>query len=333
MQYEYKHLACGGTFDFLHKGHIGFLNYSFKKAAFVSIGLTSDKFAKSMGKVNVRPQGLRLNELDDFLKKNHYQGRSKVILLDDIFGSTVGDKSIEGIVVTKFSKTGAGLINVRRKKIGMPPLRVLRFPIVRADDGSPISSGRIRAGQIDRNGNNYFLRIGQMDYSLPSKLRGLLARAHGRLFGTIDDLLSKKIVEADSIIAVGDETTLNFLKKGVVPKLSIVDLKVGRKKIFDSIYDLGFSKGQSFATIENPPSTINKALTGAVNNYFHDGDSHSFVINILGEEDLAVLPATILAPLGYCVLYGQPGQGVILVNVTEEKKAEFLQILSRLDQF
>ena len=53
------------------------------------------------------------------------------------------------------------------------------------------------------------------------------------------------------------------------------------------------------------------------------------MIIVDGEEDLAVLPVVLLAPLDSLVFYGQRNQGLVLVKVTEEKKSEFVKILAR----
>jgi hypothetical protein len=39
------------------------------------------------------------------------------------------------------------------------------------------------------------------------------------------------------------------------------------------------------------------------------------LILVKGEEDLAVIPAAILAPPGSLVFYGQPGEGVVICEV------------------
>ena len=50
---------------------------------------------------------------------------------------------------------------------------------------------------------------------------------------------------------------------------------------------------------------------------------HPLKIYVEGEEDLATLPAVLLSPTGSMVAYGQPGEGVVLVEVDESKKKEF----------
>jgi len=53
------------------------------------------------------------------------------------------------------------------------------------------------------------------------------------------------------------------------------------------------------------------------------------VICVSGQEDLAVLPAILLAPMGSFVIYGQPGQGFVVVEVLEKTKLKTLLLLSR----
>jgi len=327
VKYKFGHLALGGTFDFLHKGHRKFLDFAFAEAEFVSIGITTDEFTQRNGKNQARAFRARLADLASYLKKKGFDRRSKIIFLDDIYGSAAVDKTIDGILVTAETQEGATLINKKRAAIGLVPLTVLEFPVIAAFDNKPISSSRIRYGEIDREGNSYFSKMGNRDYYLPDNLRLELSKPHGKLFKNVDDL--KPRVLPSELIAVGDETTLNFLKKGIIPRLSIIDLKVGRKKIFNGISDLGFSKSQDFEIISNGASTIKKELTQSVRNHIANKNETSFVIKIIGEEDLAVLPATILAPLSWHIVYGQPNKGLVLISAVEETKASFLKLLGK----
>ncbi len=327
MNYQFEHLALGGTFDFLHKGHKAFLGFAFKKARRVSIGISTDRFVAELGKDGVRPLTVRLRELKEFLEEN-YKKRYKIILLNDVFGTTVSGKTIDGIAVTQSTLAGADKINNGRRENGLEPLTVLTFSLICGEDNKPISSGRIKAGEIDREGRSYFSEIGGKDYFLPNELRGTIAKPHGKLLDGVSNLLLG--LNGKQIVSVGDETTKNLLGKKAVPGLSIVDLKVRRKKIFGDIWDLGFEPGQKYETVSNRAGAISKQLVQTINNYFRKGEmSEDLVIKILGEDDLAVLPAVILAPLGLRVIYGQPGRGVVCVDVTEETKGKFLQILKK----
>ena len=50
---------------------------------------------------------------------------------------------------------------------------------------------------------------------------------------------------------------------------------------------------------------------------------------VKGEEDLLALPAILFAPLNSVVLYGQIDLGVVMVEVTEEKKKGVEEILKK----
>ncbi len=55
-----------------------------------------------------------------------------------------------------------------------------------------------------------------------------------------------------------------------------------------------------------------------------DGDT---LIVVDGEEDLAVIPCVLFADEGDVVLYGQPDEGIVAVEVSEEKKMEIATLI------
>jgi uncharacterized protein (UPF0218 family) len=55
------------------------------------------------------------------------------------------------------------------------------------------------------------------------------------------------------------------------------------------------------------------------------------VLDVDGEEDLATLPAVVAAPDGASVVYGQPDEGMVLVEVTPETRAEMRELLGRFE--
>ena len=56
------------------------------------------------------------------------------------------------------------------------------------------------------------------------------------------------------------------------------------------------------------------------------------IIKVSGEEDLAVLPAVLLAPLNSLVLYGQPRKGIVVIKVTEKKKKEIKKVICQFQE-
>lgn len=145
---RFKNVAVGGTFDHFHKGHEKLLNEAFNLGDNVLIGVTSDEFGGEKG--NIEPCSKRISELEEFLKK--FDSRYIVKRLEEHYGPTINDPSIDAIVVSRETKPTADKINEIRKEKGMDPLEIFIIDWVLADDGEPISSTRIRNREIDRNG-------------------------------------------------------------------------------------------------------------------------------------------------------------------------------------
>ena len=72
--------------------------------------------------------------------------------LDDPYGTTIYDEDIEAIVVSEETEPTAVKINEIRVSKGMKPLDIVVVSFVLAYDGTPISSTRIRRGEINQNG-------------------------------------------------------------------------------------------------------------------------------------------------------------------------------------
>src|SRR6266700_7282362 len=72
----YKAVALGGTFDLFHKGHEQLLENAFGLGGIVLIGITSDKFVKTLRKTHpIQPYKSRLQEIRRFLRKHGWTNR------------------------------------------------------------------------------------------------------------------------------------------------------------------------------------------------------------------------------------------------------------------
>jgi pantetheine-phosphate adenylyltransferase len=151
--------ACfGGTFDVpLHRGHEALISKAFEVAEFCYIGLTSDNYLLRKRKERVKSFDERKNNLTRFLaSKKINKKRYEITKLENFFGSEVLDpkRGIDIIVVSEKTRPGALGINIIREDCGLKPLEIVQVELVLAKDGRPISSGRIRAKEIDKNGRN-----------------------------------------------------------------------------------------------------------------------------------------------------------------------------------
>ena len=151
---KFRKAAVGGTFDELHKGHRRLLVKAFEIGENVLIGLCTDEFVKKMGKPHVTaPYEARLKELQAFLKKSSLSDKAEIIPLNDPYGNTVTDKCIEALVVSEETEKIAIRINQKRSEAQLPPLEIVTIHMVPAENYKPISTTRIRKGEIDREGH------------------------------------------------------------------------------------------------------------------------------------------------------------------------------------
>jgi pantetheine-phosphate adenylyltransferase len=149
MAKQYKKVAVGGTFDKFHYGHRKLIGKAFEIGDEVEIGVTSNAFGGLKG--NIDPCNVRMSNLNDFLENNH--NNFHISRLDDPFGPTINDSDYDAIVVSEETEPNAIKINEIRKSKGMNPLDIIVISFVLAVDDVPISSTRIRAGEIDKKGH------------------------------------------------------------------------------------------------------------------------------------------------------------------------------------
>ncbi|MBI5458149.1 phosphopantetheine adenylyltransferase [Methanobacterium sp.] len=144
---KYNKVAVGGTFDKFHQGHRLLIKKAFQIGDHVLIGVTSDEFGGIKGEIE--PCNVRMSNLNLVLKN-----RSNYILsrLEEPYGITIDDESIDAIVVSPETEPTAFKINQIRREKGMKPLDIITISMVLADDGKPISSTRIRRGEINKVG-------------------------------------------------------------------------------------------------------------------------------------------------------------------------------------
>ena len=144
---RYSKVAVGGTFDKFHDGHKKLLSTAFELGNQIEIGVTSDAFGGLKGDIDSCEE--RMNNFKLFFKD---KSNFRVVSLDDPFGTTIYEADFDAIVVSEETEPTAVKINEIRLSKGMNPLDIVVVSFVLAEDGNPISSTRIRRGEIDKNG-------------------------------------------------------------------------------------------------------------------------------------------------------------------------------------
>jgi pantetheine-phosphate adenylyltransferase len=148
-----KKVAVGGTFDELHRGHKVLLMRAFEAGDHVLIGLCTDEFAKKLAKPHITASyDERLKDLSKFLFDLGVSGKAEIIPLSEPYGPSSTDGTIDGLVVSQETESAANRINEQRMKSGLAKLKILTVNMVPSDNCRPISTTRIRRGEMDREG-------------------------------------------------------------------------------------------------------------------------------------------------------------------------------------
>jgi pantetheine-phosphate adenylyltransferase len=151
---RYKRVAVGGTFDYFHDGHRALISKAYEIGERVVLGLCSDQMQELLRKdsAGVRPLAVRAFDVLSFISQNDWLERTELTILNDPFGPAAESHDIDAIVVSPGTRGTAEEINRKRVEKGLKPLDIVEVPYVLAGDGTPISSIRIRYGEMDIHG-------------------------------------------------------------------------------------------------------------------------------------------------------------------------------------
>jgi pantetheine-phosphate adenylyltransferase len=143
-----KNVALGGTFEPLHEGHKKLIDVAVNLGKVV-IGVTNDRLARLRLR-SVLPFKIRAENIRRYIKIK-YGFEPEIIRIDDAYGITL-DVDFDYIVVSPETYQVAVAINKKRKELGKKEIEIVKVDFVLAEDGKPISSTRIKNGEIDRYG-------------------------------------------------------------------------------------------------------------------------------------------------------------------------------------
>jgi len=324
---QYNLIACGGTFDMFHAGHKTFLKQVLNRAEKVVLGITSDLYVKSFKDGNkIEPFEFRKSAVEKFLDSIGAKDKVQIMSIDDIYGPLLTNVfNFQAVAVTSQTESMAVDINQKRKKKNLPKLEVVLLPLKTAEGGEIISATRIRNGEINRDGRLYLNPKWQnKKLILPENLRSVLQRPWGKILNEVPE----EIIGAKTV-AIGDITVQRFNKKNVGQFLSIVDFLVQRQIRFHTLTELGLTD-KHVQKAKNPHGTLTPELFQAVKKAFKTTGEK--IILVEGEEDLAVLPVLLIAPLEFLIFYGQPNEGLVKIEVTEENKEKTYQLVEGFDK-
>ncbi len=160
--------------------------------------------------------------------------------------------------------------------------------------------------------------------TLPDDLRGAFKDPLGPIH-TDANRLSPDL--GDPVVAVGDVVTRHLTRAGVRPDLAVVDWVTEREALAESERpDIeGYDER---IDVTNPAAGLSAELLRALRTGVERDEKTVIVVD--GEEDLAAVPALVVAPDGASVVYGQPGEGMVHVPVDGEARTRARELLSRM---
>lgn len=172
--------------------------------------------------------------------------------------------------------------------------------------------------------------------SLPPELRDAFKDPLGPVTTDVDELLAEVDAHREThdapdapIVAIGDVVTYHLRSADCEPDVALIDGKTEREAVAAEIREAHPDAGEKHVVVKNPAGKLSLPLLEELYEAVESPDST--VIEVIGEEDLATLPALIVAPDGATVVYGQPGVGMVHVAVDEETRSEALALLQRFE--
>ncbi|MFW9806277.1 MAG: pantetheine-phosphate adenylyltransferase, partial [Candidatus Thorarchaeota archaeon] len=140
-----------GTFDHLHEGHKHIIRQAFRLSKTVAFGLTTDQMLsyKSDRKL-IQPYNERLSVLEAFIKSEFDMERASIFPIETTEGGADKMKDLDALIVSDEIGVvqNAFDINQLRVENGLKRFHIIVIPRVRTMDGRPLSSSRIRRGEV-----------------------------------------------------------------------------------------------------------------------------------------------------------------------------------------
>ena len=173
---------------------------------------------------------------------------------------------------------------------------------------------------------------------LPDSLRDAFKEPFGPVYTDTDELLAAvdetaatapTDIDDPPLIAVGDVVTHHLLDAGRQPDVAVIDGKTERETVGDAVEATLADPAGSIRRVANPPAELSEAMLVALRAAIEAPEPVRIVVD--GEEDLATLPALVAAPRGSSVVYGQPGDGMVHVAVTEAQANDARRLLGEFD--
>ena len=129
-----------------------------------------------------------------------------------------------------------------------------------------------------------------------------------------------------TLITVGDVVSLTFRKHGIRPFLSIYDGTTERREMTEFAT---LVEDEEKDEVVNPAGRITRQLAESIRGRIEGSGG---LIKVIGEEDLALIPAVLLAPMGTDIVYGWPGRCMMSITTDEGIRSKMEHLVSKMEE-
>lgn len=333
---SFQSMVVGGVFDHLHLGHKCLIQTAFQFAKRVHLTVMGSEWIKQENKGysnGIQSFNKRVKNLEDFLDTFDLSKRAIVSKITDPYSYGVSGKyahSIDSIVISTEEGVGRRTkkLNQLRVERKLSPLKILEIPLIYSPTGKPFSSTTIREERKEA-GEKAPLKF---SVAVSDQVKSELREKKGKLVDSVEDLPPPPT----HVIAIGDVVTAELAKREYPMSIAIIDQKVRRRdvsplRLMHKTTETKF-KAPPYFPCGNPPGRLTHEAWHCLKVAF--SQKRPVVLRIYGEEDLMGILATVLAPEGSLIVYGQPPisneEGMVYFRVTEEKRSEAMRLLKEM---
>lgn len=187
----------------------------------------------------------------------------------------------------------------------------------------------MQRGWVSIDQVNTLYKLSEM-LKLTDEVRSFAKKPFGHVFNDVNLAVRGN----EFLVCVGDIVTITTLKAGFKPNIIVFDGRSLRREI-DSVDEIRcLSIGYDELIAKNPAGCITEDLVECVYRAIRLAlKGRNVRILVEGEEDLAVMPFVALLPSGSVILYGQPNEGVVRVDVNDERKVIILRMFERMESY